>query len=75
MSLIYALTSQGIASIPLTMGIASRKLRQLKKDFGIPTNEMPVILIAAGNYKDSFSVSMSYRNSIEDFVSFHSEGR
>ena len=75
MSLIYALTSQGIASIPLTMGIASRKLRQLKKDFGIPTNEMPVILLPAGNYKDSFSVSMSYRNSIEDFVSFHSEGR
>lgn len=71
MSLIYALTSIGVASIPLTMG---RKLNVLKKMhymMNIPMNEVPVILIAIGHYPDKAEISMSHRNDVESFTTFH----
>ena len=70
MSLMYALTYLGIASIPLTMG---RKLSVLKQIQGmkIPQNEIPVILIAIGNYPDEVIVSQSERFSIDSFTTFH----
>ena len=70
MSLIYALTSLGVASIPLTMG---RKLSVLKKVQGmeIPQNEIPVLLIAIGSYPDEIVVSKSARFSPDTFTIFH----
>lgn len=70
MSLIYALTSLGVASIPLTMG---RKLSVLKKVQGmeIPQNEIPVLLIAIGSYPDEIVVSKSDRFSPDTFTIFH----
>lgn len=71
MSLIYALTYLGIGTIPLTLGIGRDKLSKLKRDFNIPSNEMPVILIAIGNYADSFKVAISHRNPVEYFTTYH----
>lgn len=71
MNLIYALTYLGIASIPLTLGIKLSILKQIKKDFNIPNNETPVLLIAFGNYPNKFKVAKSYRNPVESFTTFH----
>lgn len=71
MSLIYALTYLGIGSIPLTLGIDRAILSNMKSMLGIPESEMPVLLIAAGNYADNFKVSMSDRNPLQSFVTYH----
>lgn len=71
MTLMYALTYLGIASIPLTLGIKQSILDNMKKKFYIPKNEIPVILIAIGNYPDTFKVAMSHRNTVESFTTFH----
>ncbi|BFK00755.1 hypothetical protein F020042I8_33160 [Bacteroides xylanisolvens] len=71
MSLMYAFTSLGIASIPLTMGRKLSILRDIPKKLSIPLNETPVILIAIGEYPEEASLSKSERNSITSFTTFH----
>lgn len=71
MSLIYALTFKGIASIPLTLGIKSKRLKSIKNKFDVPNNEMPILLIAIGNYKEAFKVAKSQRNPVDYFTKFH----
>lgn len=71
MTLMYALTYLGIGSIPLTLGIKQSVLEEIKTEFSIPTNEIPVLLIAIGNYPDEFKVAKSYRNPVESFTTFH----
>ena len=71
MTLMYAFTYLGVGSIPLTLGIKQSILKQMKKDFSIPENEIPVLLIAIGNYPEKFKVAMSHRNPIESFTTYH----
>lgn len=71
MSFIYALTSLGIASIPLTMGRNLETLKLVKDKMSIPENEVPVILIAIGHYPDKATLSLSHRNDAETFTTFH----
>lgn len=71
MSLIYAFTSLGIASIPLTMGRKLGTLNSIQKEMNIPTHEVPVILIAIGHYPEEASLSLSYRNCVDTFTTFH----
>ena len=71
MSFIYALTSLGVASIPLTMGRKLNVLNDIHQQLNIPANEVPVILIAIGNYPDKAEVSLSYRNKVDLFTTFH----
>lgn len=71
MSLMFSFTYLGIGSIPLTLGIPPEKLRMIKTNFLIPDNEVPVLLIAIGNYPDTLEVAKSYRNSVETFTKFH----
>lgn len=71
MTLIYALTYLGIGSIPLTLGIKQSILENMKKDFSIPKNEIPVLLIAIGNYPEKFKVAMSHRNTVDFFTTYH----
>ena len=71
MTLIYALTYLGIGSIPLTLGIKQSILKRMKKTFSIPENEIPVLLIAIGNYPEQFKVAMSHRNPVESFTTYH----
>lgn len=71
MSFIYALTSLGVASIPLTMGRKMNVLKDIQSQLGIPANEVPVVLIAIGNYPDEAEVSLSHRNNVDSFTTFH----
>lgn len=71
MALMFSFTYLGIGSIPLTLGISPDKLKMIKTKFSIPKNEVPVLLIAIGNYPDNFKVAKSYRNSVETFTKFH----
>lgn len=71
MSFIYALTSLGVASIPLTMGRKLKTLKSIMENMKIPDNELPVILIAVGNYPTEASLSLSHRNDAKTFTIFH----
>lgn len=71
MSFIYALTSLGVASIPLTMGRKMNILKEVQTQLDIPVNEVPIILIAIGNYPDEAELSLSHRNNVDTFTTFH----
>lgn len=71
MSFIYALTSLGIASIPLTMGRKLEVLKDIHTQMNVPNHEVPVILIAIGHYPEKAEVSLSYRNDVDSFTTFH----
>lgn len=71
MSFIYALTSLGVASIPLTMGRKMNVLKDIQTQLDIPANEVPVVLIAIGNYPNEAEVSLSHRNNVDSFTTFH----
>ncbi len=71
MSFIYALTSLGVASIPLTMCRKLDVLKGIHSQMNVPKNEVPVILIAVGNYPDEAEVSLSHRNGVDSFTTFH----
>lgn len=40
-------------------------------DMNIPDNELPVILIAVGNYPTEASLSLSHRNDAKTFTTFY----
>lgn len=71
MTLIYALTANGIASIPLTMGRKRNVINACYREMGIPSNEVPVLLIAIGNYPEKMELSKSHRNDVDNFTTFH----
>lgn len=71
MTFIYALTSLGIASIPLTMGQKLEVFKKMSAEMDIPANEVPVLLIAIGQYPDKAEVSLSHRNEVDTFTTFH----
>lgn len=71
MSLIYALTYLGVASIPLTICQPQKVLKKFASDFGIPANEYPVIVIAVGHYPDKAEIAKSERYPVQDFTTFH----
>lgn len=71
MTLIYAFSYLGIASIPLTLCIKQSVIKRINKEFDVPENEIPVLMIAIGNYPEHFSVAKSYRNPVEKFATTH----
>lgn len=68
MNLLYALHYYDVASIPLTLGLKSDKIGGIKKCLNIPSNEVPILLIGVGTYKDEFKVAESYRHSYNDYT-------
>lgn len=71
MSLLYAFSYLGVASIPLTMALKRSLVKKIKKIFGIPVQETPVMMIAVGGYEKQFYVAKSYRNPVGRFVNWH----
>ena len=72
MNLINALHSLGLGCIPLSCGFRYDKLKKLR-DFRIPENEVPIVIIGFGHLLDEFKVAISSRKNIEKtnlFVSF-----
>ena len=65
MSLIYALHSLNLATIPLSTGFSFNKTRKIKEKFNISPNEVLIVIIGVGEMLDNFNVAISTRNSIE----------
>lgn len=70
MNLIYSLHYYGLATIPLTMGLKAGYIRKIKKEMGIPGNEVPVLLIGVGSFKSEFKVATSERIPYTEYVKF-----
>ena len=70
MNLINALHSMGIGTIPLSLAFQTSKLQKLQA-FGIPENEVPILIIGAGYLPDNFNVAVSDRKPIEKTNTFH----
>lgn len=71
MNLLYSLHYNGLATIPLTMGHKWRVIKKIKQEMNIPGNEIPVLLIGVGTYKDDFKVAVSHRYSYKQYVKFN----
>lgn len=65
MSLIYALHSIGLGTIPFSMGFEAKKIEIMHKYFEIPRNEIPIVIIGVGHLLDNFKVALSHRKPIE----------
>lgn len=70
MNLLYALHYLDVAAIPLTMAHKKSRIKLIKKKLNIPENEMPVLLIGVGSYKEQYKVAASERKSFEEYCSF-----
>ena len=70
MNLLYCLHYKGLATIPLTMGHKLHKTLRIKKEFGIPEYEIPVLLIGVGSYKHEYRVAVSERVTYDKYCSF-----
>lgn len=71
MTLIYALHSLGVGTIPLTLGLPSNKLKPLYNEFKINKDELPILVIGVGALKDKTKVAISDRIDISEYVTFY----
>jgi nitroreductase len=71
MSFIYALHSFGIATVPLTTSFPFYYRHKLYKEFSIPKNEIPIMMIGIGNYPEEFMVAVSKRKDTDLFYTIH----
>ena len=70
MNLLYALQYVGLASIPLSVCYHKRRMKEIKVAAGIKENELPVLLIGVGTFKDSYKVAVSHRKSYQEYTNF-----
>ena len=66
MSVMYALTSLGLASCPLNSNLYLKDKRKFKKVVGIPNNFTLGMFIAVGNYLENNPSPVSYRYPVQD---------
>ncbi len=71
MNLLYALHREGLATIPLTVAHKNGYLNKIKKAVEIPDNEIPILLIGVGSYKEKYKVAESYRKDYKSYTYFH----
>lgn len=71
MELLLSLHYKGLATIPLTTSYKSMKTRRMRKEFDIPSYEVPVMIIGVGAFKDEYKVAVSHRNPVEDYYCEH----
>ena len=65
MNLLNALHFKGLGTIPLSCGFEAEKLRGLR-DFGIPEQEVPILIIGLGCMEARFRVAASARMSVSE---------
>jgi len=66
MSVLYALTSLGVASCPLNSNLHLSDKKRFKKLIGISDNYRIVMFIAVGNYLEENVSPISYRSPVKD---------
>ena len=67
MNLLYSLHFYDIATIPLTMGHKTKYTRKLMAEMGLPSNEVPVLLIGIGSFKEKWRVAQSHRKNWREY--------
>ncbi|MEM7316122.1 MAG: nitroreductase family protein, partial [Planctomycetota bacterium] len=72
MSLIYALHAQGLGSCALNWSATSDRDIRMRKDAGIPDNEVVMMMISVGRLPESFPVARSPRKPLEEVATIHS---
>lgn len=70
MNMMYALHSQGLATIPLTMGHKLGETSRIKANMDIPEFDIPVLLIGIGSYKEEYKVAASVRKDYHLYTKF-----
>ena len=70
MNLINALHSCGLGTIPLSTGFSYKKIKRLTT-FGIPENEVPIVIIGVGEMLDTFKIAVSTRKDISTTNKWH----
>lgn len=70
MNLLNALHFEGFGTIPLSLGFESEKLSGLRR-FGIPENEVPIVIIGVGVMEETFKVAVSNRKDITATNTWH----
>ena len=70
MNLINSLHFLGLATIPISCGFSSKKLKGLRK-FGIPENESPIVIIGVGHHESEYQVAVSQRKKINETNLYH----
>lgn len=68
MNLLYALHYYDVAAIPLTLGLKNAQIKTIKAQLNLPSNEVPVLLIGTGTYKEKFKVAESYRHPSTEYT-------
>ncbi|MCM1503798.1 MAG: nitroreductase family protein [Muribaculum sp.] len=70
MNLINSLHFTGLATIPLSCGIPVKKLQYLHQ-FGIPENEIPILIVGVGNIPEKTNVAVSHKVPYAKTNTFH----
>lgn len=70
MNLINALHSLGLGTIPLSLGFEWEKLKELES-FGVPENEVPILIVGCGEMLDNFHVAQSNRKPVQSTNIYH----
>lgn len=70
MNLLYALHAKGLGAIPLNMGLKPHELEKIKKQAGLRTTDVPVMLIAVGEISETLNVANSCRVSYKEYTKF-----
>lgn len=71
MTLMYALHSLGLATIPLNSSFDIKRKKIFHKTFDVPINETPIMFVAIGHYEDVVNVPLSFRLPGEHFTKYH----
>ncbi len=70
-NLINALHHVGLGTIPLSCGFMSDKLLAMQKRFGIPENEVMIVIIGTGVMPDEMKIAISTRRPISTTNTYH----
>lgn len=71
MNLINALHSLGLGTIPLSCGFYESKLKKIQQTFGIPENEVLIVIIGTGELDDEVKIAESRRKDISVTNIYH----
>ena len=71
MNLVNALHAQGLGTIPLSCGFHERKLKKLNSCYGIPENEIPILIIGIGCLLEEFKIAISSRKDVATTSIWH----
>lgn len=71
MNLLYSLHHYRIAACTLNMFLDVPRTRKLQLDFELPSDEVPIALIAIGTPPEKFDLAKSTRRNTEKIVTYH----